>query len=149
MHSFKAPICLTLKKIREQTGFSIEELSKYVGLEPEWIKGFESGSREIWPDARQKISKFFGIRQPDLFPEIKDALEISPYPRCMTLRRIRTSRGLTQTALGWEAKLSGYYISRFENGIAIPWPGAIAKLCLVLEETPESLFPELPTKIVK
>jgi transcriptional regulator with XRE-family HTH domain len=149
LHFSRPPACSTFKRFRVQTGISLEVIAAKTGLEIEWLEGFEAGTRLLWPDARRKIARFFGARQADLFPEFKEAEEITLHPKCLKLKEIRQSRGINQSKLGWKAKLSPCYISRFENGAAKPWPNAIINICRVLDVDPGVIFGHLPPETIR
>lgn len=141
MPFFRHPSCRTLRDIRIKSGFTIEELSRQTGLDPSWLNDFETGKRLIWPEARRRIGRFFGISLSRLFPEIKGGLEEeTPFPRCQKLKQAREFANLTQTELGFRSRLAPCYISRFENGAANPWPAAIIRICRTLEMAPADLF---------
>lgn len=148
MYFSRPPACSAFKRFRRQTGVSLEVIARRTGLEVEWLEGFESGDRLLWPDARRKIARFFGVRQTDLFPEYKEVQEVTLHPKCTKLKEVREAKNFKQSELGFEARIASCYISRFENGAAKPWANAIIRICRVLETDPEILFGHLPPEMI-
>ena len=58
------------------------------------------------------------------------------------LKEYRERAGLSQTELGWRAKMAGQNISAIERGRLAPWPRAMRSLAEALNVTETELFPE-------
>ncbi len=58
------------------------------------------------------------------------------------LKEYRELAGLSQTELGWRAKMAGQNISAIERGTLAPWPRARKVLAEALRVTETELFPE-------
>jgi DNA-binding XRE family transcriptional regulator len=58
------------------------------------------------------------------------------------LKEYREKAGLSQTELGWRAKMAGQNISAIERGTLAPWPRAKKALAKALNVTEAELFPE-------
>ena len=58
------------------------------------------------------------------------------------LKEYREKAGLSQTELGWRAKMAGQNISAIERGTLAPWPRAKRALAKVLNVSEAELFPE-------
>ncbi len=58
------------------------------------------------------------------------------------LKEYRERAGLSQTELGWRAKMAGQNISAIERGTLAPWPRARKALAEALKVTETDLFPE-------
>lgn len=62
--------CHILQTLREKTGYSLEQLARYLNIEPKTVQKWEGGSAE--PSAPQYllINKLFGLYPDDLNDEI-------------------------------------------------------------------------------
>ena len=58
------------------------------------------------------------------------------------LKEYREKAGLSQTELGWRAKMAGQNISAIERGTLAPWPRARKALAEALNVSETELFPE-------
>ena len=58
------------------------------------------------------------------------------------LKEYRGKAGLSQTELGWRAKMAGQNISAIERGTLAPWPRAKKALAKALNVSETELFPE-------
>ena len=58
------------------------------------------------------------------------------------LKEYREKAGLSQTELGWRAKMAGQNISAIERGTLAPWPRARKALAEALNVSETDLFPE-------
>jgi len=58
------------------------------------------------------------------------------------LKEYREKAGLSQTELGWRAKMAGQNISAIERGTLAPWPRAKKVLAEALNVSETELFPE-------
>ncbi len=58
------------------------------------------------------------------------------------LKEYREKAGLSQTKLGWRAKMAGQNISAIERGTLAPWPRAKRALAKALNVSETELFPE-------
>jgi transcriptional regulator with XRE-family HTH domain len=58
------------------------------------------------------------------------------------LKEYREKAGLSQTELGWRAKMAGQNISAIERGTLAPWPRAKRALAKALNVPEIELFPE-------
>ena len=58
------------------------------------------------------------------------------------LKEYREKVGLSQTELGWRAKMAGQNISAIERGTLAPWPRAKRALAKALNVSETELFPE-------
>ncbi len=58
------------------------------------------------------------------------------------LKEYREKAGLSQTELGWRAKMAGQNISAIERGTLAPWPRARKALAEALNVSESELFPE-------
>jgi len=58
------------------------------------------------------------------------------------LKEYREKVGLSQTELGWRAKMAGQNISAIERGTLAPWPRARKALAEALNVSETELFPE-------
>ena len=58
------------------------------------------------------------------------------------LKEYREKVGLSQTELGWRAKMAGQNISAIERGTLAPWPRARKALAQALNVSETELFPE-------
>jgi len=58
------------------------------------------------------------------------------------LKEYREKAGLSQTELGWRAKMAGQNISAIERGTLAPWPRAKRALAKALNVSETELFPE-------
>jgi transcriptional regulator with XRE-family HTH domain len=58
------------------------------------------------------------------------------------LKEYREKAGLSQTELGWRAKMAGQNISAIERGTLAPWPRARKALAKALNVSEAELFPE-------
>ena len=58
------------------------------------------------------------------------------------LKEYREKAGLSQTELGWRAKMAGQNISAIERGTLAPWPRARTALAEALNVSETELFPE-------
>ena len=58
------------------------------------------------------------------------------------LREYREKAGLSQTELGWRAKMAAQNISAIERGTLAPWPKAKKALAKALNVSESELFPE-------
>jgi transcriptional regulator with XRE-family HTH domain len=58
------------------------------------------------------------------------------------LKEFREKAGLSQTELGWQAKIAGQNISAIERGTLAPWPRAKKALSEALHISEIELFPE-------
>jgi len=58
------------------------------------------------------------------------------------LKEYREKAGLSQTELGWLAKMAGQNISAIERGTLAPWPRAKKSLAEALDVSESELFPE-------
>jgi transcriptional regulator with XRE-family HTH domain len=58
------------------------------------------------------------------------------------LKEYREKAGLSQTELGWRAKMAGQNISAIERGTLAPWPRAKRALAKALNVPENELFPE-------
>ena len=61
------------------------------------------------------------------------------------LKEYREKAGLSQTELGWRAKMAGQNISAIERGTLAPWPRARKALAEALNVYECELFPEEET----
>ncbi len=69
------PPCETLRRARISKGLTQTALSALLirnghNIRSNYISEFESGSRQIWPSARQAIAQVLGMSESELFPEI-------------------------------------------------------------------------------
>jgi len=58
------------------------------------------------------------------------------------LKEYREKAGLSQTELGWRARMAGQNISAIERGTLAPWPRARKALAEALNIAETELFPE-------
>ena len=58
------------------------------------------------------------------------------------LKEYREKAGVSQTELGWRAKMAGQNISAIERGTLAPWPRARKALAEALNVSETELFPE-------
>ena len=58
------------------------------------------------------------------------------------LKEYREKAGLSQTELGWKARMAGQNISAIERGTLAPWPRAKKALAKALNVSETELFPE-------
>ena len=58
------------------------------------------------------------------------------------LKEYREKAGLSQTELGWLAKMAGQNISAIERGTLAPWPRAKKALAEALDVSESELFPK-------
>ena len=58
------------------------------------------------------------------------------------LKEYREKAGLSQTELGWRAKMAGQNISAMERGTLAPWPRARKALAEALNVSETELFPK-------
>lgn len=58
------------------------------------------------------------------------------------LKEFRGNAGLSQTELGWRAKMASQNISAIERGKLAPWPRAKKALADALNVSESELFPE-------
>ena len=58
------------------------------------------------------------------------------------LKEYRERAGLSQTELGWRAKMAAQNISAIERGTLAPWPKAKKALAEALNIPESELFPE-------
>ena len=58
------------------------------------------------------------------------------------LKEYRERAGLSQTELGWRAKMAAQNISAIERGTLAPWPKAKKALAKALNISESELFPE-------
>ena len=58
------------------------------------------------------------------------------------LKEYREKAGLSQTELGWRARMAGQNISAIERGTLAPWPRARKALAEALNVSETDLFPE-------
>ena len=58
------------------------------------------------------------------------------------LKEYREKAGLSQTELGWRARMAGQNISAIERGTLAPWPRAKKALAKALNVSETELFPE-------
>ena len=58
------------------------------------------------------------------------------------LKEFREKAGLSQTELGWRAKMAGQNISAIERGTLAPWPRAKRALAKALNVSESEIFPE-------
>ena len=58
------------------------------------------------------------------------------------LKEYREKAGLSQTELGWLAKMAGQNISAIERGTLAPWPRVKKVLAEALDVSESELFPE-------
>ena len=72
-------------------------------------------------------------------PQIKQAEIVRLFG--IRLRELRHSRGLTQAELGTQAKVTGTYIGRLENGSAAPGIDLVDRLARALGTTVADLLP--------
>ena len=59
-----------------------------------------------------------------------------------SLKEYREKAGLSQTELGWRAKMAAQNISAIERGTLAPWPRARKALAEALNVSETELFPE-------
>ena len=139
------PCCLTLKAVRIAQGWSERYVSDRSGINRGYLHQFETGKCKPWPAAIAKLCALFELGALDLFPELESSKHYCGpmYPPCLTLKKARQERGLTQHGLAIAANVSADHISKFERGERKPWDSAILKLCETLELTELSLFPEI------
>lgn len=156
----KLKTCATLKSVRERNRITRVVLAQETGLSTGDIKSFEDGVEVPWKDARSRLCDYFGLTERQLFPELSRRdlnaayYEPAPNPPCLTLKDARRSKGWTQFQLasfcavvavpGKDVSgLDATQLSKFEIGARQPWPVAIVRLCVVLDQSIEQLFPEL------
>ncbi|AIC94130.1 MULTISPECIES: helix-turn-helix domain-containing protein [Shouchella] len=56
-----------LRMLRIQKGFSLEEVSKQVGISAGYLSQIESGKRQVNALISEKIAQFFNVSLDDLF----------------------------------------------------------------------------------
>jgi transcriptional regulator with XRE-family HTH domain len=66
----------TIRRAREQQGFSQTAFAARVGIGQGTLSDFENNKRICWPKLRRKIARALGVPESDLFDEKGRVLEV-------------------------------------------------------------------------
>lgn len=119
-----------LKSLREQKGISLAELARRTGISPTHISEIEraqsGGSLKVW----EKLARELGVTLGYFFREVEEET------LGQKLRKLRTSRGLTQKELAQKVNLSYSLVAQIESGRVQPAISTLTRLARELGVSP-------------
>ena len=136
------PLGSELRRLREERGWTQEQLAQHADLSQRVISDYEAGG--IYPRPRHlaALVRALGVSPAQLESLLPDAAETTPLGR--ELRRLRQERGLTLQQLALRSGCGEKNIGQYERGKAHPPSRVVAALAEALEVSREQLARLLP-----
>ncbi len=132
-----------LKELRTAQGKKQREIAEQLGIDRTTYGKYETGVSE--PDFKitLKIADYFNVSVDYLLgrkksPQDESVITPSPFPD--NLKKLRTARQLTQTALAEQLGVSRSTVAMWESGESEPNIETILFLCQLLNTTPSALL---------
>ena len=136
------PLGSELRRLREERGWTQEQLAERAGLNRRLISKYEASGAYPGPRPLAALVRALGMSPAQLEPLQPAAAETTPFGR--ELRRLRQERDLTQRQLAALSGSRGKNIGQYERGKAHPPPRVVAALAEALDVSREQLERLLP-----
>ena len=136
------PFGSELRRLREERGWTQEQLAQRAGLKRQLISKYEASGAYPGPRILAALVRALRVSPAQLEPLLPAAAETTPLGR--ELRRLRQERGLTLQQLALRSGSREGSIWHYEHGRTHPSPRVVAALAEALAVSPEQLARLLP-----
>lgn len=120
-----------IKSLREQAGYTIEELAGKVGVSPAYLRAVEAGRKTPSPRLANRIAHVLAVSSDFLAGESNSDIAVGE-----KVRLVRQEKKLSLEEMATKTGLSISYLSEIERGVARPSLSAIRKIAAALDVSP-------------
>ena len=131
-----------LRRLREERGWTQEQLAQRAGLRQHLISNYEASGAHPGRRPLAALVRALGVSPAQLEPLLPAAAETTPFGR--ELRRLRQERGLTLQQLALRSGCRENNIGQYERGRTHPEPRVATALAEALDVSRERLERLLP-----
>ena len=136
------PLGSELRRLREERGWTQEQLAQRAGLRRHSISFYEANGTYPRPRPLAALVRALGVSPAQLAPLLPAAAETTPFGR--ELRRLREERGLTLQQLALRSGSREGSIWHYEHGRTRPPLRVVAAFAEALDVSPDQLERLLP-----
>lgn len=118
-----------IRALREQRGYTLQELSRRARLSLSYLSEIERGSKKPSLKTLEKIAKALNVAKTQLLEEVPANHGFSPGEK---IRLLRTEKNISLQELAEKAGLSASYLSEIERGTVYPSLATLGRIAYSL-----------------